>query len=615
MKNFFYCCLIPFLSFTSNIFANSYIGTATCPLRADLEEQKKANDLALSEMLSQIAVSVQSDFTNSIEENVSADKIELKRRCESILKTYSSASLTNAELTKRRTDKEIIFQWSIPKSEVQKIFSSRLHQAEGLFYSAEEAESKNQLEQALRWFYQADLLFRSVPATFQQNQSGINELSCIKKITEVLNGLEFHLIDDWLESDSRKVTFGVFYKGKSVSSLKVHYDNGFDWIPTEINHSELLIWLDGSAKSKNNVVLEIEYKFSSHKDQNSTVSEIWDLVAKPKFDSRKSLSFAKETHSETELPKPQEAEVKLESKIELQKAKGFGVKIEFEENCPKGFKENSPKSCASLVKQFKDGKISEESVFADKFAVGKAKDILRLTKPKPQSENLNLKSYKNSEGWEVREIPVNLSKKGLGGIVDNLVMDFDENGKITDVNFSIGEADFQQFYEVGQEVDDWEKRQKIVKFLETFKTAYNSRQIKVVEQMYSDNAEIIVGKVIRSQPLSVEIKSHLPQERIEYLHFTKQDYIRRLGNIFSENVNSFLYYQYDQLEVIKGARGSEIYGVHVRQNYISQNYADEGYLCLVINFGEEPPLIHVRAWLPQEWSEDQLIKVTDFEIK
>ncbi|KAA3599338.1 MAG: hypothetical protein DWQ06_10515 [Calditrichaeota bacterium] len=588
---------------TLNLFANSYIGTATCPIKADLEEQKKANDIALSEMLSQIAVSVQSDFTNSIEENVSANETEFKRRCESILKTYSSASLTNAKLNKRRTDKEIIFQWSIPKSEVQKIFSSRLHQAEGLFFSAEEAESKNQLEQALRWFYQADLLFKSVPATFQQNQNGVNELSCIKKITKILNGLDFKLKDDWLEADSRKISFETLFQNKPVSSLKVHYDNGFDWIPTEVNHSELLIWLDGSAKSKNEVVLEIEYKFSSHKDQNSTVSEIWDLVAKPKFDSRKGLSFAKESQP------------KLEPKIEPQKPRDFGVRIAFEENSPKGFKENSPKNCASLVKQFKDEKINDESIFADKFAIAKAKDILRLTKPKPQSENFNLKSYKNNEGWEVREIPVSLSKKGLKGIVDNLVVDFDENGKITDVNFSIGEADFQRFYEIGQEVEDWEKRQKIVKFLETFKTAYNSRQIEAVEQMYSDNAEIIVGKVIKSQPLSVEIKSHLPQERIEYLHFTKQDYIRRLGNIFSENVNSFLYYQYDQLEVIKGARGSEIYGVHVRQNYISQNYADEGYLCLVINFGEEPPLIHVRAWLPQEWSEEQLIKVTDFEIK
>jgi hypothetical protein len=52
----------------------------------------------------------------------------------------------------------------------------------------------------------------------------------------------------------------------------------------------------------------------------------------------------------------------------------------------------------------------------------------------------------------------------------------------------------------------------------------------------------------------------------------------------------------------------------MRQSYASTTYADEGYLFLLIDFAEEDPMIYVRAWQPETWSDDELIKTANFRI-
>jgi hypothetical protein len=37
-------------------------------------------------------------------------------------------------------------------------------------------------------------------------------------------------------------------------------------------------------------------------------------------------------------------------------------------------------------------------------------------------------------------------------------------------------------------------------------------------------------------------------------------------------------------------------------------------LFLLIDFAEEDPMIYVRAWQPETWSDDELIKTANFRI-
>ncbi|NOX89728.1 MAG: hypothetical protein GXO77_11925 [Calditrichaeota bacterium] len=52
----------------------------------------------------------------------------------------------------------------------------------------------------------------------------------------------------------------------------------------------------------------------------------------------------------------------------------------------------------------------------------------------------------------------------------------------------------------------------------------------------------------------------------------------------------------------------------MRQSYYSTTYADEGYLFLLIDFSEKDPLIYVRAWQPNTWDLNKLVRTGNFKI-
>ena len=56
----------------------------------------------------------------------------------------------------------------------------------------------------------------------------------------------------------------------------------------------------------------------------------------------------------------------------------------------------------------------------------------------------------------------------------------------------------------------------------------------------------------------------------------------------------------------------------MRQTYRSTGYGDEGYLFLLIDFNPDTlsndPLIYVRAWQPNEWSDAAKIKLGDWVV-
>lgn len=62
---------------------------------------------------------------------------------------------------------------------------------------------------------------------------------------------------------------------------------------------------------------------------------------------------------------------------------------------------------------------------------------------------------------------------------------------------------------------------------------------------------------------------------------------------------------------------SNYYGVNLIQHWKSKNkngkeYEDTGYLFLLWDFNEDPPVIHVRAWQPKDTPDDDFIMVDDF---
>ena len=57
-----------------------------------------------------------------------------------------------------------------------------------------------------------------------------------------------------------------------------------------------------------------------------------------------------------------------------------------------------------------------------------------------------------------------------------------------------------------------------------------------------------------------------------------------------------------------GVIDGESYGIQIKQSYFSDNYADTGYLMLMLDMRGEYPMIRVRAWIPEKSDDASLDK-------
>jgi len=225
----------------------------------------------------------------------------------------------------------------------------------------------------------------------------------------------------------------------------------------------------------------------------------------------------------------------------------------------------------------------------------------------PQKVQIN----KTVFGWEARQFGVSVSCEGFPTRNETVVIDFDDSGKIYNFGYTINPALHELFESQGTAAGDWDYRQIAIKFLENYKTSYTTKNIEDVETLYSDDAIIITGKVVKRTKLDKEISTNFSDEEIVYFKKTKQEHIASQKEVFQNN--RFVWLQFDTFN-ISVAPVDSIYGVSMQQNYYSSTYKDEGYLFLLIDFRGEHPLIHVRNWQPGEWDLSKQMKLENFRF-
>ena len=146
-----------------------------------------------------------------------------------------------------------------------------------------------------------------------------------------------------------------------------------------------------------------------------------------------------------------------------------------------------------------------------------------------------------------------------------------------------------------------------------FRTSYNTKDIQFLEQVFSDDALIITGKVISQKKDNIKLP-----DKIVYKKQTKQEYLTNLRRVFANN--SYIKVTFDEIKVMRHPVNADIYGVTLHQGYTSSNYHDDGYLFLLWDFTDENrPQIHVRTWQPDQINggripEADVFSLNDFDI-
>lgn len=219
-------------------------------------------------------------------------------------------------------------------------------------------------------------------------------------------------------------------------------------------------------------------------------------------------------------------------------------------------------------------------------------------------------------GYEIRGIRVRVNMGETKGNPDqHLVFTFNDQLQVTDVRFAIRNHHYEEILEKGKQLKDFANRQKILHFIEVFRTAYNRKDIEYIRRAYSNDALIIVGRVLETAPEHTDMleNSLLTKDQIRFVRLSKSQYIENLELVF--NRNDFIKVTFDEINIIRHDSIKDIYGVTLKQKWESSTYSDEGYLFLMIDFiDKDKPLIHVRTWQPEKFPDGSVISLYDFNI-
>ena len=561
----------------------------------------EARDLALEELTSQIAVQVSSSFERKLSETTAG----IEENVKSVLKTHSTATLLNVQQSRSALrDGRIEVFCYLKKTEAAKIFEERKKLIADMYGNARDFAEEGNITFALRIYYFANILLNSIPEEYIQF-GGVNyTLEIPNRINELIMNTRFRYVQCKQISDKeREVTLQVQHGNRPAALLDFTFWDGSNQVAVQARDGLATLILIGASINFNELKLNIKYAYYENRGEYAPVRDLWSLVQKPVFTANKNVKLTT-GHAAEALPvniQRRESQAQhfrekphftVEQKIE-EEARKF---TEFVKNPHRGAEQNPYRN--------------------DNFLSQKISNYIKHNKPKPLDERLNATLNKTNWGFEMRSIRMlhqypSIHKQST----EYLVLDFDEDGNLRDFNLSITSNLFEKFVKQAEYGQDWGNRQVIIKFLEKYRTAYMTRDIETIDMMFAEDALIIIGREIKRQKLpdnAVQYTKLGQQPDYEYVKLKKTDYLGRQKNIF--RVQQDIALDFGSFDIIKKNNVEHVYGVEMRQSYASTTYSDEGYLFLLIDFNAHDPVIYVRAWQPNSWSEEELIRTANFKI-
>ena len=165
------------------------------------------------------------------------------------------------------------------------------------------------------------------------------------------------------------------------------------------------------------------------------------------------------------------------------------------------------------------------------------------------------------------------------------------------------------------EEKDADNRRMILNYCEHLRTSYTTKDIDFLRQVFSNQALIIVGNVVRSADNNSATGIE-GDEKVTFSLKTKKEYLERLEKVFAANKKIDV--KFTDFRIMRHPTMEGIYGVSMKQKYTSDRYSDDGYLFILWDFrNKSMPLIHVRTWQPAASvnGEKEIIGIRDFNLE
>ena len=553
---------------------------------------------ALADLIGQISTSIQSDFTLIRNE----DPAGYSETFKGVIKTYSQATLSNTErVVVGKEPKVTVFRY-IKRTEIAKIFVARRNKIIGFVESAIRAEQKLQIADALRYYYWAQTLLRSHPdgATIKFADENTGEQYLLQswipeQINNIFSNIRVTKGASKVDGNFRQVELFFTYKKQPVSNFDFTYWDGQDW-------SNIASAKDGRGVAElptivdeNKIDLKGEYIFTGEATIDTELKDVMEtLEPVPYKSSNLQLSSvsAKPKQAQKEIQKAQEkTAAKTESFFEYVKSDADYKNIMAE------IERSIVNRSYDAVRKYFD----EEGwdMFTKLVNYGRARIC----------GTPNYRFAKTDDGIICRSMPLVFNfPNNKNSFVEDIVFEFGTDGKIHSLSFGLAQTALEGITCKTQ----WSEQSRLtlIRFLENYKTAYALKRLDYISSIFADDALIIVGHVLKKQPVQDAISIEPDKQVIRYTKQTKEQYIKNLGVCFASN--EFINLRFADNEIRKAGSG-EIYGIQIKQDYFSSNYGDTGYLFLMVDLNDrDKPVIHVRAWQPDKDPDFGLIDLSSF---
>jgi len=564
-----------------------------------------AEEAALSMLSNSISVNIKSQFTLLETQMTDGSETKFTEKVENMIKTHSTATLKNTEIIRFGEAPEIHIVRYIKRSEVKKIFAERANKIDEFVDIAINAEEKLNISEALKYYYWSLLLLQSHPdgAIITKNIHG-RELNLSiylpRAINNIFDNLQFDITGKENEPNLVRYFFTIKYNNQLVTSCEYSTFDGRNWSPiiaskNGIGFAEVS---DINAASNTRIRIMIEYEFGDEWKENRQIEQTLRLC-EPIVFRRNTKDISLNNIAET-VKNQQE----LLSSTSLREHK-------ISESISKIDKTDEVKLLAILVEVENAIRSKNYQSVKSHFTNEGYKIFLRLVEYGNAViiGKANYTFLKFEDAILVRALPMKFTFTNRRTILENVVFTFDKtDNKITSLSFSVSNALSNQILE--QKSWDNYSKMAIINFIENYQTAFALERLDYLKNIFSDNALIIVGRVVTP---AFTIENRYIPPKIEMVKQSKAQYMKNLERVFRNN--EYVNLKFSDISIMKQPRpdATEIYGISMQQNYFSATYGDSGYLFLIVDLNNHnEPIIHVRTWQPERDEEIGIYGFKDF---
>ena len=577
---------------------------------------EEADKEALENLVRSVSVSVSSSFSQQEAQMAVDDESLFSENIESRMKTYSFATLQNVgQIILSEENPAKIFRY-ISQSEIDKSFEARQDRALSFVNDANKALKSAQIGDAIKYYYWAMVLLNTIPngaavkSRFEDGSETLVYTWCHDRICRMIDDLTFEVSDMRQSPSYSTVVFDVRFRGIPVADLDFQY-----WMGQR--YSPLYSVKDGRGTADfehlsegDRLKLKIEYQYAH-------IAKNLDAELRGCF--------------ETDVPAFPLGNIQKFVPVMIQKN-------EQEDKAVSGRKSKKKENSATIPETQDDLRISayarnqEEEYEPVKFATPldetPYREIMRrieaaigqrdyesvspLFTPDGYDMFNKLVAYGKASivaaphyrfiqfGDEVvcRSIPMQFRFRNNKVFIEDVTFRFDKDGRIDSIAFTLPDSIEALLFDAGFRWNN-HSRLLMMEFMENYQTAYSLKRLDYIESVFSDDALIIVGKALKTGAVGRMDTPLFNDPQVELTRYTKAEYIRRLRSSFASK--EYINIGFEDIDIAKMTKGGEIYAIHIKQYYHSNNYADTGYLTLLVDMRDSAkPTIHIRVWNPKK---------------